>query len=245
MRASAIAALLCSLAAACASPASDPAGISTAEALSAVPAGTFAIDREPREGTWVRRVTLSADKAFEAEFVTRVDGEEEAVVLAGTYQTFAGMEHEPVLAFDVEDGMLDGATKHFIFDYAATATTITLTPSGGDAFTLKKTSAPPEPTDVRVITCKGDAIGAVITLDQAQRRRGHIVLGQNPATPLVYTGHTGISDYMRYEGRDRQGNEYELALKKSDVAKTHGPISEVGVGFNSGLLSMSCTISRP
>jgi hypothetical protein len=164
------------------------------------------------------------------------------------------MEHEPVIAFDVKDGMLDGATQHFIFDYAATATTITLTPSGSAAFTLKKTNAAPEPTDARVITCKGDAIDAVITLDQAQRRRGHIAFKQHPnaganlpsgETPVVYTGSTGISDYMRFEGKDAQRNEYEFALRKSDVAKTHGPISEVGVGFNSALLSMSCTIARP
>ncbi|MBX3232703.1 MAG: hypothetical protein KIT84_43995 [Labilithrix sp.] len=269
--------LLLTLASGCAATTEEEEGVEAAEAaLVGVPAGTFAIERKPLSGSYVARLNLEAGNAFEIEYVSRrtvyettiwspwipvPTTKEEAVVYRGKWRTFAGDPGETLITFDVTDGF----SERFIFSIEASSeSAITLKAIGRDAITLKKTSAAPAATDARILTCEARMFHATIALDQAQRRRGTLSVSPKPGagrgdppkgdTTVVYTGNTGVEDYMRYEGRDSAGNTYSFALKKSDLERTSGPISRVGLGFgpNDFLAggaeihnTLTCTIARP
>lgn len=279
-RAVGLALLLLTLGAGCAATTDeeDGGGATEEAALTSMSTGTFAIDRKPLSGSYVARLSLESGRKFEIEYVTRRTvyetsiwspfiplpaTKEEAVVYRGKYDVFAGDPGETLISFDVTDG--SESDNHFIFSIeASSASAITLKAIGSDAFTLKKTSAGPAPTDARVLTCDAVKFKATITLDQAQRRRGTLSIAPKAGadrtdppkgdTTVVYTGGTGVEDYMAYEGRDSKGNTYSFALKKSDLERTSGPISSVGLGFgpNDFLAgggeyhnSLTCTIARP
>lgn len=274
----ALALLLLSFTAGCAvTPADDHSASASASDLTSVPTGSFAITDKPSDGSYVSTLTLSSGRTFELEYVSVTTTyetsifspfvplptrHEEKVVSTGKYEVFAGEPGETLISFDIEG--TTSSDDHRIFSIKATATTITLEEVGGQPFTLKKSSAAPAKTDARVLTCDGGKIGVVITLDEAQRRRGHMKVTRKagadrmdpPAgvVPVVYTGGTGVDDYMAYEGRDSQGNTYSFALKASDLEKTSGKTAEVGLGYgpNDFLAgggeihhSLDCAIARP
>jgi len=249
------------------------------DALTSLPgSGTYAIRSKPSSGSYVNSLTLSANKKFEIEWVRRTTTmepwvfnpfvlvpvtREEAVVLRGQWFTFEGFDNKPMVSFDITDGTDDGANYTFEMLTSSASDTIKLGTVDGRVFELKKSSSTtPAPTDKRVLTCDGMKIKAVITLDEAQRRRGKIKITRKAGadhlsppektTTVVYTGNTGVDDYMRYEGEDDAGNGYDFALKKSDLQKTEGPTANVGLGYapNDFLAggaaihnSLSCTIS--
>jgi hypothetical protein len=272
--------LLLSLTAGCAANPSDDDGAASAAAseLTSVPTGTFAIEREPSDGSYISKLTLSSGKKFELEyvrvtttyetslfspFIPLPTRHEEKVVSTGKYSVFAGEPGETLISFDIEGTTTND--DHMIFSIKSTATTLTLAAIGEDAFTLEKTNGgAPEPTDARVLTCDDGSFTAVITLDEAQRRRGHMKITRkagadrmdppNGDVPVVYTGNTGVDDYMAYEGRDSHGNTYSFALKASDLQKTSGKTAEVGLGYGPDDIllgggeihhGLACTIARP
>lgn len=239
-------------AAGCAAPVDDDPVEQGSDALTSLPTGTFAIARKPSSGSYVARLTLQAGKKFEMEYVRRTTStepwvfnpwipvpvtREEALVLRGTWFTFAGDHGSTLVSFDANDG--DGGS--YIFEVAARPGIVELRTTDDRTFELRASSAAPEPTDKRVIRCDGHTIEAVITLDEAQRRRGTLRIERkasatassppNGTTTVVYTGRTGVDDYMAYEGRDGTGNGYDFALRESDLRKTSGPIANVGLGY--------------
>jgi len=236
----------------CAPTAEDDSVAEGSDALTALPTGTFAIADLPLSGSYVARLTLQAGKKFEMEYVRRTSTtepwvlnpwvpvpvtHEERLVLRGTWFTYAGDHGSTMVSFDVTDG--DGGS--YVFEVAKAPGALKLTTIDDRTFELRVSSAAPEPTDKRVIRCDALTIKAVITLDEAQRRRGTLRIERKAAatassppertTPVVYTGGTGVDDYMSYEGHDSDGNGYEFALRESDLEKTSGPIAEVGLGF--------------
>lgn len=248
---------------ACSSPVDEEPSASSEDALTSLPStGTFAIEDRPLSGSYVARLTLSAGKKFEIEYVRRTQSSEpwawnpwlrvpttheETLVLRGTWFTFAGDHGSTQASFDVTDG--NGADEHFIFEVAsASSAGIKLKTIDGTTFDLRASSSQGGGASSggasikRVIRCDGMQITAVITLDEAQRRRGTIAIKRKPnadnnappnkTTTVVYTGDTGVADYMGYEGRDSAGNGYDFALKASDLEKTSGPIANVGLGFS-------------
>ncbi|MCW5833416.1 MAG: hypothetical protein KIS78_13520 [Labilithrix sp.] len=238
----------------CGAP-NDEDDVAEAEAaLTALPTGTFAIERKPPSGSYVARLTLKAGKKFEIEYVRRTTTSEpwvfnpwlrvpttreEATVLRGTYFLFQGDRGQSI-SLDVTDGNDPG--EHFTFRVGAEPGVVVLSTFDDRSFVLKASSDAPAPTDTRVLRCEGRMITAVITLDEAQRRRGTLAIERKPsagassppdgATTVVYTGRTGVDDYMAYEGRDAEGNGYDFALRESDLRKTSGPTANVGLGFS-------------
>lgn len=250
-------ALLSSLSlAGCAVEAGDGgAAESSEQALTSLATGTFAIESKPLSGSYVARLTLSAGKKFEMEYVRRTTTSEpwvfnpwlsvpvtheEAIVLRGTYFLYNGDPGKTMVSLDVTDGTESGL--HYLFEVATAPGALKLTTIDHHTFELKATSAPSDATDKRVLHCDGYQITAVITLDEVQRRRGTIAIKRkanadnlappNRTTTVVYTGGTGVDDYMAYEGHDSDGNGYEFALRESDLEKTSGPTSNVGLGYS-------------
>jgi hypothetical protein len=262
------------------SPEQEEVVVAGEEALTSLPAsGTFLIRSKPSTGSYVNSLTLSANKKFEIEWVRRTTRmepwvwnpfllvpvtHEESMVLRGKWFTFGGDHGSTMVSLDVTDGSDPG--DHFIFDLQVSGggDTIKLGTTDNRTFELKKSSSSTTPaaTDKRVIRCDGYKITATITLDEAQRRRGKIAIKRKPGadhlsppektTTVVYTGDTGVDDYMGYEGRDDANNGYDFALKKSDLNKTSGPIANVGLGYSpddflagGGAIhnSLTCTIA--
>lgn len=228
------------------------------DALTALPSsGTFLLRSKPSSGSYVNSLTLSPNKKFEIEWVKRTTRmepwvwnpfllvpvtHEEAMVLRGKWFTFAGDGGKTMVSLDITDGNDPG--DHFIFELnvGSSGETIKLGTVDDRTFELKKSSSTAPATDKRVIRCDGRQITATITLDEAQRRRGKLAIKRKPnadplsppekITTVVYTGDTGVDDYMGYEGRDDESNGYDFALKKSDLEKTTGPIANVGLGYS-------------
>jgi len=240
-------------AAGCAAPADDDAVEQGEDALTSLPTGTFAIAQKPYSGSYVARLSLEPGKKFEMEYVRRTTStepwvfnpwipvpvtHEERLVLRGTWFTFAGDHGATLVSFDASDG----TGESYIFEVQTRPGIVELSTTDDRTFELRASSAAPEPTDARVIRCEGHAIKAVITLDEAQRRRGTLTIERKASatassppdgtTTVVYTGRTGVADAMAYEGRDGAGNGYSFALRESEVARTSGRISNVGLGFS-------------
>ena len=185
---------------ACSSPVDEEPSASSEDALTSLPStGTFAIADRPLSGSYVARLSLSAGKKFEIEYVRRTQSSEpwvwnpwlrvpttheETLVLRGTWFTFAGDHGSTQASFDVTDG--NGADEHFIFEVAsASSVGIELKTIDGATFDLRASSSQGGGTGggtsiKRVIRCDGMQITAVITLDEAQRRRGTIAIKRKP-----------------------------------------------------------------
>jgi len=175
-------------------------------------------------------------------FIRVPTSKKEALVLRGTYLTFAGDRGETLLSFDVTDR----STDHLIYSLEITLTgAMRLEAIGGSAFELKSGAPDTTPTDKRVLRCTGRRWDAVITLDENQRRRGTMKVARhsdaersdppNTSFTVAYTGVTGVTDYMGFDGVDRSGNGYDFPLRRSGLEKTSGPISQVGVGYTPDL----------
>jgi hypothetical protein len=200
-------------------------------------------------------VTTSSEPWFWNPFVRVPTTKKEALVLRGTYVTFAGDPGETLISFDVTDRAVD----HLIFSLQSSPGSLRLQAIGSAAFELKAAAPDTTPTDKRVLRCAGRRWDAVITLDENQRRRGTMKVTRhtdaersdppNTSFAIAYTGDTGVDDYMAFEGVDRGGNGYDFALRRSDLEHTSGPISQVGLGYTPDLSpggwhnTLACTIA--
>ena len=244
----------CSLCA-CAAPTdgAEDAATQGEDALTSVKTGHYAIKREPSSGTYIKRLTIAPGKKVELELVrVRTTSEpwawnpwiripttkREALALRGTFMTFEGEPGETLISFDVTDRAID----HLTFALEKTeAGALRLKAIGASPFELEPATPDATPTDARVLTCTGRRWDAVITLDENQRRRGSMKVTRHAdaerndppsaSFEIAYTGDTGVADYMRFEGLDRDGNGYDFALRRSELERTSGPISQVGVGY--------------
>lgn len=253
----------------CAAQTEEEAGTSD-DALTAVPTGHFKVKRAPTgEGEHISKLTTSSGKKFELElvqrrttyerpiwnpFITLPSTTEEKFILRGKYFTFDS-DGETNISFDFTEGPFN----HRTFAMTKTATGMKLKAIGDSEFELVASEPEEEATEARVLTCQGDEWKATITLDQAGRRRGTMkttrARGADENTPptstfsIVFAGNTGVEDYQSFEGMDTKGNGYSFALKPSELEKTSGPISHVGVGFTKKYasyawhLGLDCTIA--
>jgi hypothetical protein len=249
----------------------DP--VASESALTSVAVGRYVLAREPSAGNYITELTISAGKKVELEWVhvttttepwffnpwVRVPvTKKEKLALQGSYDVFAGDPGETLISFNVTDRGID----HLIYSLEKTPNGIALHAIGGQRFEMKQAAGgSTRATETRILDCKGGRWDATITLDEAQRRRGTMKITRradaqrndppNISFTVAYNGDTGVSDYMGYEGFDSQGNGYEFALRKSDLEKTSGPISSVGLGYTPDLApggwhnSLTCTIKRP
>ena len=231
----------------------DESAAQSEAALTAVPRGHFAVDRAPSSGSYIADLTITAGKKFELSLVRRSTRQqswmwnpwitvpvtdEESMLLRGTYFTYAGDHGATMISFDFSEGALE----HVLYEYQVHGDTLRLKGTGDPAYDLERTEAAAPVTDDRVVSCKGRNWDATFTFADAERRRATMktkrhagATGNQPpnaTTTVVYTGNTGVDDYMAFEGADTAGGRYELAFKRSDLAKTSGALSQLGLGYS-------------
>lgn len=250
---------------ACGAPTEDEAAASE-DALTSLPAGSYALSRAPLHGAYLKSLTLGPGKSFEMEYVqvretsepwifnpwTQVPTKKEtALPVRGTYATFTS-DGKQMVSFDSKDPGFD----YVMFEVTVSGGALNLKSTMGDAFVLKPSTKPADATTALVASCKDGTMEATLTLDQAGRRRGSFVVTKklqrdagtpDPATfPVVYTGDTGVGDYMAFEGKDRSGNGVSFAMKKSWVDRGAASFT-IGLGYEKDLTgyevhhSMTCT----
>lgn len=262
------------LSAACSAPADEDES-TTAEAegaLTAVRAGHYAIERAPSSRSHVASLTLKAGKKFELEYVrVRTESEpwiwnpwvqvpstkKESFLLSGSYFTFAGDPGETLISFDADGGAID----RLIYRLERVGENLRLTAVGEPPFELAPAEASEPATDLRVVSCAGRRWTATFTFEDAERRRGTLKVKRKagadssdpPSGPvtIVFTGGTGVDDYMAFEGKDSAGGRYEVAFRRSELNRTSGELSSVGLGYSRPHTSyfmhnsLSCTIAAP
>ncbi len=271
--------LLLALCAACGSPDGnqDDSTSESADALTALPRGHFAIDRAPSSGSYVADLTIKAGKKFELEYVRRSTrqapwmwnpwltvpvSEDESMLLRGTYFTYAGERGATMISFDFSEGALD----HVSYALEVQGDTLRLEGIGQPAFELVRSETSPpaaHASDDRVVSCKGRNWDATFAFEDAGRRRATMkvkrraasgVTGHQPPNgnvAVVYTGNTGVDDYMAFEGTDAAGGRYELAFKRSELERTSGSTSQLGLGYSFPGSSyfmhntLACSIAAP
>lgn len=219
------------------------------DALTGLKAGHYAVARAPYSGSYISKLTISANKKVELEYVRVSAGysnpwmpwlstsTKETLSLRGTYMTFAGDPGQTLISFDVTDRRVD----HLIYSFTSQGGSLVLKAIGGSEFTLKPSSADTTPTDARVLTCKGGRWDATITLDQNQRRNGKMKVTRhadadrtdppNITLDVAYTGNTGVDDWMGYDGVDSKGNGYSFALRPRDVETVGAAAFQIGLGY--------------
>ena len=272
VRSAALGALLFSFIAAtatgCATSAEgDDATAGSESALTSAPRGHFNLVREPFSQSFIRSATFEADGRVALEYVRVRTGSSpfpldpfglgasttrETFSLRGKALTFTS-SGATQLALEVGEPF-----GSLIYKLDVNGDVLRLQAIGEPAFELKAGPAVTVPTAKRVVRCEGRKFGATITLDEAQRRRGTMTVKAHPDAdrtdppsgtfPILFTGNTGVRDAMAYEGTDDRNNDYDMALFASELERTTGPISNVGVGFaRSGVgfgvhYSLACTI---
>lgn len=268
--------LLLALCAACGSPSGegDDGTSESADALTALPRGHFAIERAPSSGSYIADLTIKAGKKFELEYVRRSTrsapwiwnpwlsvpvSEDESMLLRGTYFTYAGDHGATMISFDFSEGALD----HVSYALEVDGDTLRLEGVGQRAFELVRSETSPPASDDRVVRCKGRSWDATFAFEDAGRRRATMKVKRHAASgtsghpppngnvPVVYTGNTGVDDYMAFEGTDAAGGRYELAFKRSELERTSGSMSQLGLGYSFPGSSyfmhntLACSIAAP
>ena len=258
-------------AAACGGPVEETDSASSEEALRrTLPAGHYAIGQEPSSGSYIKSLTIKPTKKFELEYVrvttrnepwvwnpwlTVPTANKESMLLRGTYLTYAGVDGKPTISFDFAEGAID----HLIYDLEVDGDTLRLKATGERAFELVLGEDAPQAVDKRVVSCDGRRWDVTIAFEDPERRRGVLTVkrgsGAQANDPksgnvtVVYNGNTGVDDYMGFEGTDSAGGRYEFALRRSDLARTSGAISNVGLGYSAPYTSyfmhnsLGCTIA--
>ncbi len=102
------------------------------------------------------------------------------------------------------------------------------------SFTMKKDpSWKPAPTNSKSIRCTGPRIDAVVTIDQAQGRRGTLTLTRKPGAdrrdppsvtvPITQTARGGVAEYIYFEGTKGE-QEYYVNMIKKDFERGSGDV---------------------
>lgn len=260
--------LACLAATGCAASTEDDATAGSESALTAVPKGSFNVVRDPLSGSFIRSITFGPADRVELEYVRArtsaspfpfdpfglgASTTKETFSLRGKAFTFES-SGKTNLALDVGEPF-----GSLTYEMEKDGDTLRLEAIGERAFELKAGAPVVVPTEKRVVHCKGRKFEATITLDEAQRRRGTMKVKASPDAdrndppsgtfPIQFTGNTGVRDAMAYEGTDAKNNNYDMALFASELERTSGAISNVGVGFEREFTSFSmhhsleCTIS--
>jgi hypothetical protein len=204
------------------------------EALTEVSTGTYVVDDAPYRTYYLERLTLSAGKKFEADYVSERGAR---TTIAGTYRLYPARANNPnsPVASDKPSIMLASDTG------PAPVFEIDQLPGGGlrlyhsarqETFTMKKDpSFQPAPTVTKTLVCTSSTVDARVILDKAQNRRGTLEVtrksGATYADPR--SGKMGISiildewtqDWIHFEG-SHDSQDFYFGIKKDDFERGTG-----------------------
>jgi hypothetical protein len=264
--------LLATAHAGCAAPIDlDDAEVARSEdELVSVPAGHYAIVSAPASSSHVSSATFGPGRSFELTFVRVVQTTEPWIwnpfvqvpvtkktelALRGAYRTYRSSDGSVMISFDFEEGTM----SHLVFELTLSPGALRLGAVGQRPYELRAARPGTAEGEGRVLRCQGHRFDARIVLAEAQRRRGTLSVTRNDRAgrtdppdgqvEVVYTGDTGVRDYMAFVGRDGQGGSYDFALRRSDLQRRSGSVSNVGLGYQPPLAggafhnTLTCSIA--
>ena len=223
------AAALASLTVACSGNTADvPTAAEDQDLTSALGTGTFVIDSRPFFDSYASRITLLAGKKYEAEIVS---SRGETTLLAGSYDIQPARANNPQSPVKSDKPTLyltsdtGAAPQAFEFDKLADGGLKLYHSARSVSFTMKKDPTwKPAPTDAKSISCTGPTVNAVITIDQAQGRRGSLKLTRKAGAdrhdppsvtvPVTQTAGGGVAEYIYFEGSKGEQDYYVNMIKK-------------------------------
>jgi hypothetical protein len=199
--------------------------------------GTYVIGDTPFDTTYIARITFASGQKYEADIVSS-SGDRQ--LIAGSYvvlQAHANNPDSPVpsdkptLVLESDSG---GADLSFELDKLQGGSLRFYASARSVTFTMTKDPTwQPAPTNRKVIACTGNAVDAKLTLDQAQGRRGTLVLvrkasaghGDPPSVTVTMTMNESpeVPEYVYFEGT-HGGQDYYVNMKKDDFERGHGSV---------------------
>lgn len=232
------AAVVLSLAAGCAASSDQPGdGVSSDDALTAtIGVGTYLVESKPWGSYYAQRITIQSGNEFEAEIVSS-DGE--TTLMAGRYDILQATPNNPDSPIQTDKPTLyltsdAGDSQTFEFDKLPNGELRLYHSARHVTFTMKADpSWRPEPTNTKTVTCTGSTVDAVITLDQAQNRRGTLQLTRKAGAdrhdppsvtaPLTRTAGSEVPGYVYFEGSKGE-QDYYVTFKEAEFGRSSGPV---------------------
>jgi hypothetical protein len=225
-----------SLAAGCSAP-DDDTTVAVDALTSGIGPGTYLVESRPFGSSYTSRITFGAGTTYEAEMVSSAG---QKSILAGRYDVLPArpndpqspvLSDKPTLIMSSDSG---AAPVAFEFD-AQSDGRLKLYHSGRRvSFTVKRDpSWRAEPTNTKVIACTGQTVDAKLTLDQAQNRRGTLVITRKAAAgrhdppsatvPMTKNENPQVRDRVYFEGSKGE-QDYYVNLKKVDFERRAGNV---------------------
>ncbi|MBS2019230.1 MAG: hypothetical protein JST00_40580 [Deltaproteobacteria bacterium] len=231
---------LCAAVGGCTADANDTNDPGSAEddVTSSLALGTYLVTSRPwLGGTYATRLTLKAGKTFEAE----ISSSGETSFVAGSYVILPARPNNPASPVPSDKPTLymtpDSGGAPLVFEYDKLA--------GGEvklyrsvrtvSFTMKlDPSWHPLPTRTKTIACRGATVDALITLDEAQNRRGTLKLSRKsgadrhdpPSASVAITQTRGseVPGYLYFEGSSGE-QDYYVNMIKADFERGSGAVT--------------------
>jgi len=249
------AAALALLTAACSGSTADVPAVADQDQdlTSALGTGTYLVDSKPFFDYYASRITLSAGKKFEAEIVS---SRGDTTLLAGSYDILPARANNPQSPVKSDKPTLyltsdsGAAPQAFEFDKLPDGSLKLYHSARHVSFSMKKDpNWKPEATNGKTITCTGPAVNAVVTIDQAQGRRGTLKLTRKAAADdhdppsatvaITQTEGGGVPGYIYFEGSKGEQDYYVNIIKKdfergSGAVEMHLMWAEGGQEFSIG-----------
>ncbi len=171
---------------------------------------------------------LLAGKKYEAEIVS---SRGETTLLAGSYDVQPARANNPQSPVKSDKPTLyltsdtGAAPQAFEFDKLADSGLKLYHSARSASFAMRKDPTwKPAPTDAKSISCTGPTVNAVITIDQAQGRRGSLKLTRKASAdrhdppsvtvPVTQTEGGGVPEYIYFEGSKGEQDYYVNMIKK-------------------------------
>jgi hypothetical protein len=216
----------------------DPNAAASDDALtSTMGVGTYVVGAAPFDATYVSRITFASGQKYEAEIVS---GSGERAILAGSYVILPAhsnnpqspiLTDKPTLVLASDSG---GAGLSFELDKHPDGSLLFYASARSVTFTMTKDPTwRPAPTNNKVIACTGNAVDLRLTLDQAQNRRGTLVIVRKPSAdrhdpPSITVAMTKneeveVPEYVYFEG-SHGDQDFYVNMIKSDFERGNGSV---------------------
>lgn len=216
----------------------DEGASSEQDATAGLALGTYAIESRPWfGGYYATRITLKAGKKFEAE----ISSSGRTTLIAGGYTILPARPNNPQSPVRSDKPTLymtpdsNEAPAVFEFDKLENGQVKLYHSARSVSFTMKlDPTFQPAPTNSKVIECKGAQVDALITLDQAQNRRGTLKLTRKagadrhdpPSASVAITQVRGseVPSYIYFEGSSGE-QDYYVNIIKADFERGRGSVT--------------------
>lgn len=218
--------------------AGDDSASAEQDATAGLALGTYAITSRPWFGSYyATRITLKAGKKFEAEIYSSG----RTTLIAGGYTILPARPNNPQSPVRSDKPTLymtpdsNEPPAVFEFDKLENGEVKLYTSARSQSFSMKlDPSFQPAPTNSKVIECKGAQVDALITLDQAQNRRGTLKLTRkagadrhdppSASVPITQVRGSEVPSYIYFEGSNGE-QDYYVNIIKADFERGRGAVT--------------------